>query len=51
VMERLIAFLRDLRVRAYQAPPSSYKKGYLDALREVEEYVLDELWEEGEDGE
>lgn len=47
---RVLAFVRSL-VKQVGVVSSSYAKGYVDALKEVEEYILDEEWENGVDDE
>lgn len=47
MLRSILAFIRDL---LRQAPgDTEYGVGYIDALREVEEHVLDTMWNEGED--
>ena len=32
-----------------KAPAGPYRKGYLDALYELEEWIIDHLWDEGDE--
>lgn len=48
-MRSVLTFVRDLQRAAVTAHASEYKAGYLDALDEVEEFLLDQAWEEGDD--
>lgn len=49
LLSSLLAFVRDLLGQAQEAPDSDYRAGYVDSLREVEEEILDRMWQEGED--
>lgn len=42
----LLRFVRSLREEAEQAPRTSYREGYVDALNQVEEYAENELMDE-----
>ena len=46
---RVLNFLRELRDDATSNVHSDYNKGYTQALDDVIEYVLDLMWENGED--
>lgn len=49
MIRRVLNFVRYLLVEAKSREPSPYRDGYVDALSEVQEYILDEMWEEGID--
>ena len=49
MMLDILAFVRSLRDESATARPSDYKKGYRDALREVEEFITAFMWENGLD--
>jgi hypothetical protein len=50
MMRVVLAFVRELLA---QVPGGEdvYAGGYTDALRQVEEFILDQMWTEGEDDE
>lgn len=48
-LRELYSFARSLRQRASEAAPTEYRDGYLAALLEVEEFVVDRAWDEGID--
>ena len=51
-MKRILAFLRSQRAEVAQLPlaeDAAYTAGYMCALDDLEEYILDQMWEEGED--
>lgn len=48
-MKRMLRFLRDQLVSSGDAPPSDYRTGFQDALKESIEYAQDIMWEDGED--
>ncbi len=56
-LSRILAFVRSLLAPARQVKAGDdevryqYNRGYIDALEEVEEWILDEEWAEGEDDE
>lgn len=41
--------LRELQSVAGKASDTPYRQGYLDALKEVEEIMLEIMWQRGED--
>jgi hypothetical protein len=47
----VLHFVQDLVRAAERAHESEYKEGYLAACADVEEFVEDQMWEEGEDDE
>ena len=49
-MKQVIAYIQELMGRL---PHSNdpYTVGYVAALEDLAEYIMDELWEAGEDGE
>ena len=53
MLQRILAFVRGQRNLAKVSPDTPYRKGYVNALGDVEEYILDEEWREGidDDGE
>lgn len=51
MIRKVLAFVRERLDTARTAPPSQYKAGMLDALAQVEEYILDLMWEAGEEDE
>jgi hypothetical protein len=56
-LSRFLGFVRSLLRQARASQPEEaeewnpYTQGYVDALEEVEEWVLDEEWDQGEDEE
>jgi hypothetical protein len=46
---RMILFIRSLGEQAGSARPGPYRDGFIAALFEMDEFVTEELWEEGED--
>lgn len=45
----IFRFVRSLGEQAELAPKGDYKKGYLVALEEVEEFLADRAWDTGID--
>jgi len=50
-MIRVLGYVRNLLRQAHKARPSAYRKGYITALEDVIEYILDEEWARGVDDE
>ena len=48
-MLAVLRFIRDLLREARSAPRNPYRSGYTNALEDVEEWILEEMWKEGED--
>ena len=51
-MKKALDFVRTLRseiVEGVSEDVLAYQHGYQDALNEVEEYILDAMWDAGED--
>jgi hypothetical protein len=46
---RMLLFLRQLGEDVATARPGPYRDGYVAALEELDEFILDELWEEGDE--
>ena len=46
MVREILKFVRQLARSAEEAPDTMYRTGYLDALRETEEFVTDLVWEE-----
>lgn len=51
MIREVLAFVRERLDSARTAPPSQYKAGMLDALSQMEEYILDLMWDAGEEDE
>ena len=47
-MEEVLTFVRELLGEA-AGKTTAYGQGFIDALGQVEEYIVDEMWERGED--
>jgi hypothetical protein len=50
-MERILAFVRERLLAAREAPPSDHRDGTIEELEEIEDYILDLMWDEGVDDE
>lgn len=50
-MRSILAFVRTLMQESVLSSDTDYRDGYVAALEEVEEFILDQLWERGDDGE
>jgi hypothetical protein len=48
-MKPILDFVRSLLVDTREAKPSLYRDGFVDALNQTEEFILEEMWENGED--
>ena len=51
MIQAILSFVRSLKADALEARDSDYRSGYINAIDDVEEYVLDEMWKEGYDDE
>lgn len=47
-MKRVLDFVRRLLAQS-SGPPSEYRRGYRNALEDVEEFIEEELWQEGDE--
>lgn len=48
-MKRAVDILRQLRTEIPYVPSNDYNRGYHEALNELEERILDAMWEVGDD--
>ena len=48
-MKQILDFVRSLLLESREAKPSLYRDGFVDALDQTEEFILDTMWENGED--
>lgn len=48
MMRRILQFVKGLMIDAEAAPDTDYRAGFLDACEQVEEYIEDQLWDQGE---
>jgi len=49
MVRAILAFVRERLLAARQAPVSDYRDGSIEELEEVEEFIEDLLWVEGDD--
>ena len=49
IVRAILEFVRERLLAARQAPASDYKDGSIEELEEVEEFIEDLLWVEGDD--
>ena len=47
-MLAVLRFIRELLTQSRSAPPSQYRTGYQHGLEDVEEWIVEQLWEGGE---
>ena len=47
-MKKAVNVLRRLRAEIPDVPSNDYNRGYHEALNELEERILDSMWEEGD---
>ena len=49
-MKRILLYVRERLREVREAKPSNYRQGRIDAYEDVQDHILDLLWEEGEEG-
>ena len=47
-MKKAVDILRGLRAEIPDIPSNDFNRGYQEALNELEERILDSMWEEGD---
>jgi hypothetical protein len=51
MIAEILGFVKERLAAVRQAPPSDYRRGSIDQLEEVEEFIEDLEWREGVDSE
>ena len=48
-MRRVLSYVRARIREVLESKPSQYRQGRLDAYEDIQEWIEDELWKEGEE--